>query len=127
MSTILNTVDNYVNYVSINIQQNGFLCSRNMDNNKSANDDYGPVSIDADTTIKLTAGLVISDKVAVIAVLPTATPVTTPSAGIVATEISEMVHFTRSVMFWLWLSILCAVCHQCDSAYLNITWNMLNH
>ena len=61
-----------------------------MDNNKSANDDYGGVFIDADTTIKLTAGLVISDKVAVIAVFPVVMPVTTPSADIVATEVSEL-------------------------------------
>ena len=86
------------------IQQNGLLCSRNIDNTNSANDDYGGVSIDADTTVKLAGGLVIPDKVAVIAVLPAAMPVTTPSADIVATEVSELVHFTRSVMFWLWLS-----------------------
>ena len=82
----------------------GLLCSRNIDNINSANDDYGDVSIDADTTVKLTAGLVIPDKVAVIAVLPAAMPVTTPSADIVATEVSELAHFTWSVMFWLWLS-----------------------
>ena len=75
-----------------------------MGNTNADNDAYGDVSIDADTTVKITARLVIPDKVAVIAVLPVAMPVTTPSADIVATEVLELVHFTRSVMFWLWLS-----------------------
>ena len=86
------------------IQQSGLLCSRNIDNTNSAKDDYGDVSIDADTTVKLAAGLVIPDKVAVIRELPAPTPVAIPSADIVATEVSELAHFTRSVMFWLWLS-----------------------
>ena len=64
----------------------------------------GGVVVAAGTTVKLVGGLVIPDKVAVIAVLPAAIPVTTPSAEIVATEVSELIHFTRSVMFWLWLS-----------------------
>jgi len=72
------------------------LCSRNIDNTNSANDDYGDVSIDADTTVKLAAGLVIPDKVAVIRELPAPTPVTAPSADIIATEVSELVHFTQS-------------------------------
>jgi hypothetical protein len=84
------------------IQQSGLLCSRNNPN--SANDDYGDVSIDADTTVKLAAGLVIPDKVAVIRELPAPMPVAKPSVDIVATALSELVHFTWSVMFWLWLS-----------------------
>jgi hypothetical protein len=72
------------------------LCSRNIDNTNSANDDYSDVSIDADTTAKLAAGLVIPDKVAVIRELPAPTPVTAPSADIIATEVSELVHFTQS-------------------------------
>jgi len=85
-------------------QQSGLLCSRNIDNTNAGNDDYGGVSIDADTTVKLAGGLVIPDKVAIITVLPAAMPVTTPSADIVATEVLELVHFTRFVIFWLWLS-----------------------
>ena len=64
----------------------------------------GGIVVVAGNTVNLTAALVISDKVAVITVLPAAMPVTIPSADIVATEVLELVHFTRSVIFWLWLS-----------------------
>jgi hypothetical protein len=43
-------------------------------------------------------------------------PVTTPSADMVATEVSELVHFTRSVMFWLWLSNNVPMAMYCSEA-----------
>jgi hypothetical protein len=43
-------------------------------------------------------------------------PVTTPSAEIVATAGLELVHFTRSVMFWLWLSNNVPIAMHCREA-----------
>ena len=50
------------------------------------------------TTVKLTTGLVMSDKAAVILVLPIAAPFATPAEDIVAILISELTHVTLEVM-----------------------------
>lgn len=50
------------------------------------------------TTVKLTTGLVMSDKAAVISVFPIATLLTTPTEEIPAILLSELAHFTLEVM-----------------------------
>ncbi len=48
----------------------------------------------AGTTVKLTGGLVIPEKVAVISLVPTATALTEPLEFIVATLMLELTQFT---------------------------------
>jgi hypothetical protein len=52
----------------------------------------------AGTIFKATTGLVLPEMVAVILVLPTATPVATPAEFIVAIFVSELTHTTLDVM-----------------------------
>ena len=58
----------------------------------------------AGTIVKVTTGLVTFKKVAVIFVVPAATPVTKPAAEIVAIPVSELAHFTLELMSALELS-----------------------
>ena len=52
----------------------------------------------AGTTVKVTAGLVVPERVAVMLVFPTAMPVATPAEDIVAILVSELIHATLEVM-----------------------------
>ena len=51
-----------------------------------------------DPTVKISAGLVIPDNVAVILVIPAPTPVTKPPEDIVATDIFELFQVTWGVI-----------------------------
>ena len=52
----------------------------------------------AGTIVRVRTGLVTVEKVAVIFVVPTATPVATPAEDIVAMLVSELAHFTLEVI-----------------------------
>jgi aspartate carbamoyltransferase regulatory subunit len=52
----------------------------------------------AGTTVKITTGLVTLEKVAVIFVVPAATPAAKPAEEIVAIPVSELAHFTLEVI-----------------------------
>jgi|GEM_PF-1485470 hypothetical protein len=51
-----------------------------------------------DTTVKISAGLVMPEKGAVISVIPTPTPLTKPPEDIIATDVSELVQVTWGVI-----------------------------